>query len=147
MIIKQRDYKGTDYGEFEFIAKKMYSRAAIKKAHETSLTKRQAIVLTKSLSKKFFKDENTLVLKWITRGKWNLGGIDVVGNKKIPIVELHADKESKKHFGLRAGIVLHEFSHALANYHSRRVSRGEGHGREFIKTFNKVLRFYSNKLA
>ena len=148
-IIQRKKYRGTAYGEFEFIVKKMYSINAIKKAHETPLTKNQASNLLKKLSKRYLNNENTLKLKWIKTGKWNLGGIDFIEGKRIPTVELHSDKKNEKKgiFGLRAGIVLHEFSHALANYHSRRLSRGEGHGREFIKTFNKVLKFYNRKIV
>lgn len=138
-------YKVTEYGEYEFVAKKMYSLVAIKEAHETPYTKKQTELLLKCLSKRYFKSRNLLWIMWNTKNRLNYGGVYRASErgKKIPYVDLRPDKKNKKKgiYGLRAGIVLHEFSHALADYNSNK-SVGEGHGKEFIKTFNKVLRFY-----
>ena len=140
---KRKNYKETDYGEFQFVARKISPISLVEKAHKTPCSKREAINILKWLSMRHFKDKDFLIIRWINKGKFNYGGTEFIKGKKMPYIELHPDKKSikKKIYGLRVGIVLHEFAHALANYNSNK-NRGEGHGKIFIQTFQKVLRLW-----
>lgn len=141
---KRKNYKETDYGEFEFVAKKISPISLVEKAHKILCSKKEATDILKWLSNKYFKDKDFLIIRWISKGKFNYGGTEFIKGKKRPYIELHPNKKNikKKIYGLRIGIVLHEFAHALANYNSKK-SRGEGHGKIFIRTFQKVLRLWA----
>ena len=127
----------TSYGEYEFVVKKVYSASAIKRAHEIKITRGQVLMLVKKLSKRYFKDENIVWVWWLPKDElWNSGGI-LFYDERQPVIELINKKSN-----LRVGIVLHEFSHALTGYKYGIVN----HGKTFIKTFNKVLKFYYKNL-
>ena len=121
----------TSYGEYEFVVKKVYSASAIKRVHEIKITRGQVLMLIKKLSKRYLNEKRVLV-EWLSKGeKTNWGGVQFDG--RIPIIGLINTKKN-----LRVGIVLHEFSHAFTGYKYGMVN----HGKIFIKTFNKVLKFY-----
>ena len=124
----------TDYGEYEFVVKNVYSARVIKKAHEIKITRREVLNLIKKLSKKYLNDENIVWVWWLSKDElWNGGGVLFDCDERQPVIELINTKKN-----LRVGIVLHEFSHVLTGYKYGIVN----HGQTFIKTFNKLLRFY-----
>ena len=136
---KKRKYKMTSYGEYEFVVKKVYSENAIKKAHEKKINRKQVITLVKKLSNRYLNGIDIWV--WFFPGKkgWqNEGGV-IFGddNERFPVISLINMKSN-----LRVGIVLHEFAHAMTGYKYGIIN----HGKSFIKSFNKVLRFYFNNL-
>ena len=132
---EKRKYKMTSYGEYEFVVKKVYSASAIKRAHEIKINRRQVLNLIKKLSKRYLNDENIVWVWWLPKDElWNSGGVLFGdGDERQPVIELINKKSN-----LRVGIVLHEFSHVLTGYKYGIVN----HGKIFIKTFNKVLKFY-----
>ena len=132
---KKRKYRMTSYGEYEFVVNKIYSASAIKRAHETKITRGEVLSLIKKLSKRYLKNKKVMV-EWLSKreSQTNWGGI--VFDGRIPIIGLINTKKN-----LRVGIVLHEFSHAFTGYKYGMVN----HGKIFIKTFNKVLKFYYKK--
>ena len=130
---KRKKYKMTTYGEYEFVVRKVYSASAIKRAHEIKITRRQVLNIIKKLSKRYFKDENKVWVWWLSKDElWNTGGV-LFDDERQPVIELINTKKN-----LRVGIVLHEFAHAFAGHKYGIIN----HGKIFIKTFNKVLRFY-----
>lgn len=128
----------TDYGEYEFVVKKVYSESAIKKAHEKKINRKQVLALVKKLSIRYLKGIDVWVWFFPDKKEWeNEGGIIFGDNKeRIPLISLINTK-----YNLRAGIVLHEFVHVFTGYKYRKVN----HGKMFIKIFNKVLKFYYKK--
>lgn len=141
-------YKATKYGEYQFIAKKINCVKLLEKAHRTPYTKKQAIVLFKLLSERYWNDKNFLLIRWfrpyMEKG-FNYGGVIKHKGARKPYVYMHPDQRNKslKIFGLRKGIIIHEFTHAFVNYHSKKKA-GEGHGRKFIKAFEKILMDFKN---
>lgn len=128
----------TSYGEYEFVVRKVYSEKAIKKAHEIKISRGNALRIINELSKRYFKNENIVRVVWMSKNaKMNMGGVMFDCDERTPVIELVNTKSN-----LRVGIVLHEFSHAFTGYHYRKVN----HGKSFIRTFNKILRFYFNNL-
>ena len=127
-----RKYKMTSYGEYEFVVRKVYSISAIKKAHEKKITRGEVLILVKKLSKRYLKNKKVMV-EWLSKGESQTNWGGVVFDGRIPIIGLINTKKN-----LRVGIVLHEFSHAFTGYKYGTVN----HGNVFIKTLNKVLRFY-----
>ena len=134
---KKRKYKMTSYGEYEFVVRKVYSAKAIKRAHEIKITRGEVLTLIKKLSKRYLKNK-TVWVWWLSKGgECNGGGVLFDCDERQPVIELINTKSN-----LRVGIVLHEFVHAMTGYKYGRVN----HGQIFIKTFNKVLKFYFKNL-
>ena len=135
---KKRKYKMTNYGEYEFVVRKVYSKSVIKKAHEKKINKKQVIALVKRLSNRYLNGIDIWVWFFPHKKEWqNEGGV-IFGddNERFPLISLINTKSN-----LRVGIVLHEFVHAMTGYKYGIIN----HGKIFIKTFNKILRFYYKK--
>ena len=144
---KKHSYSFTGYGDHVSVERLMKNKALLAELHNTSCTKKEAIGILKDLSRNYFGDEDFLVIKWDDKKQYTYGGYDIKNNQRVFFVELGTISQKKarslklKVFGLRIGIVLHEFAHVLDVY-----NRGDSsHGRIFVKTFTQVINYYKTK--
>jgi hypothetical protein len=134
--------KATKYGDWTVVEKNVYHKRLLKKAHLTSCTKKDAEKLLKYLSLKYFGKESFLLMTWPIHGKFNWGGIKKIHGIERPYVSLDPMSRNKakvlhmKSFGLRIGIVLHEFCHSLSYL---TYKNGGGHGKMFARVLDLIL--------